>query len=312
MIVSRKLLTSWLAMALACVLALPLLASGAQAQASKIEYTVNRQPLTSYDIDRRVAFFRLQQRKGGREAAAQDMINQMLRVQEAERQKIEVTDQQVNESYNNFAKSNKLTTAQLDQILSQTGVTKKHFREFIRAQMSWGQAMQRRYQSRSRMSEQEAVQRMLKNGGQKPSAKEYLLQQVIFVVPEKERSKIMSRRMREAEAMRGKINGCDNTMQLAATVLDVSVRNLGRVLELELPSEWKDSILATSAGNPTKPRQTERGVELLIVCSVREVSDDRVAQLVFQQDGKSEDKRAEEMDKRYLEELRKRAQIIKL
>jgi peptidyl-prolyl cis-trans isomerase SurA len=293
-------------------MALPLLAVEAQAQASKIEYTVNRQPLTSYDIDRRVAFFRLQQRKGGREAAAQDMINQMLRNQEAARQGITIGEQQINDAYANFAKSNKLTVAQLDQILSQAGVTKQHFREFIKSQMSWGQALQRRFQSRSRMSEQEAVQRMLKDGGRKPSAKEYLLQQVIFVVPERERGKLMAKRMREAEAMRGRINGCDGTMELAKTVLDVSVRNLGRVLELELPPEWKDSILATQPGKATKARQTERGVEILTVCSVREVSDDRVAQLVFQQDGKSDDERAAEMDKTYLEEVRKRAQIVKL
>lgn len=312
MIVSTTRFTRWMALALACLMALPLLAVEAQAQASKIEYTVNRQPLTSYDIDRRVAFFRLQQRKGGREAAAQDMINQMLRNQEAARQGITIGEQQINDAYANFAKSNKLTVAQLDQILSQAGVTKQHFREFIKSQMSWGQALQRRFQSRSRMSEQEAVQRMLKDGGRKPSAKEYLLQQVIFVVPERERGKLMAKRMREAEAMRGRINGCDGTMELAKTVLDVSVRNLGRVLELELPPEWKDSILATQPGKATKARQTERGVEILTVCSVREVSDDRVAQLVFQQDGKSDDERAAEMDKTYLEEVRKRAQIVKL
>lgn len=312
MIVSTTRFTRWMALALACLMALPLLAVEAQAQASKIEYTVNRQPLTSYDIDRRVAFFRLQQRKGGREAAAQDMINQMLRNQEAARQGITIGEQQINDAYANFAKSNQLTVAQLDQILSQAGVTKQHFREFIKSQMSWGQALQRRFQSRSRMSEQEAVQRMLKDGGRKPSAKEYLLQQVIFVVPERERGKLMAKRMREAEAMRGRINGCDGTMELAKTVLDVSVRNLGRVLELELPPEWKDSILATQPGKATKARQTERGVEILTVCSVREVSDDRVAQLVFQQDGKSDDERAAEMDKTYLEEVRKRAQIVKL
>lgn len=296
---------------LACALALPLATTESHAQASKIEYTINKAPLTSYDIDRRQAFFRLQQRKGGRAAAAEEMVNQTLRMQEAARLNIQIPDKQVDEAYANFAKSNKLTAKQLDQILSQTGVTRQHFREFIRAQMSWGQAMQARFQNRGRMSEQQAVQRMLKDGGRKPSAKEYLLQQMIFVVPERERSKIMSKRMREAEAMRGRIQGCEGTHELAKSVIDVTVRNLGRTLELQLPPEWKELIVGTPAGKATKPRQTDRGVEFITVCSVREVSDDRVAQLVFQQDGKSEDELAAELDKTYLEELRKRAQIVK-
>jgi peptidyl-prolyl cis-trans isomerase SurA len=299
------------ALIMACALALPVVPMSVPAQAAGVEYTINRQPLTSYDIDRRAAFLRLQHRKGGRAEAAKEMIDQTLRMQEAARLKISIADKQVDDAYANFAKSNKLTTKQLDQVLAQAGVTRQHFREFIRAQMTWGQAMQARFQNRGRMSEQEAVQRMLKDGGRKPSANEYLLQQMIFVIPEKERTKLMGKRMREAEAMRARINSCEGTSDLAKQVLDVTVRNLGRVLEPELPGDWKDLILATKPGHATKPRQTARGVELITVCSVRQVNDDRVAQMVFQREGKSEEQMATELEKKYMEEIRKRSQIVK-
>ena len=49
------------------------------------------------------------------------------------------------------------------------------------------------------MSEQDVVRRMLQQGGAKPTATEYMLQQVIFVVPASERGN-MAKRKREAEA----------------------------------------------------------------------------------------------------------------
>lgn len=44
--------------------------------------------------------------------------------------------------------------------------------------------------------------------------------------------------------------------------------------------------------------------------SAREVSDDRAAQMVLQNDGKKLDEKAEEMSKKYISELREKARIV--
>ncbi|MCG8270578.1 peptidylprolyl isomerase [Aquamicrobium sp. NLF2-7] len=280
------------------------------AVASEIKYIVNNMPITTTDIQHRNAFFRLQRRKGD---AANEMIEQTLRLAEAQRIGIRISDKQVNDAYARFASSNNMPLAQLDSVMAQSGVTKQHFKDFIRSQMAWNQAIGARYraeQSGSGLtSQQEAVRNMLKKGGNKPSATEYMLQQVIFVIPAAERKSTLGKRKREAEALRARFNGCANTQQFAKGLIDVTVRDLGRVLAPQLPPEWSDQIKKTKAGGATGVRETERGVEFIGVCSAREVSDDRVAELVLQNENSDAD--ADKLGQKYMEELKKTAKIVR-
>jgi peptidyl-prolyl cis-trans isomerase SurA len=222
-----------------------------------------------------------------------------------------VTDDKVDAAYDNFAKQNKMTVKQLDGIMAQTGVTKSHFREFIRSQMSWSQALgARNRRDAGTMSEQDVVRRMLQQGGAKPTATEYMLQQVIFVVPASEKGK-MAQRKREAEAMRARFNGCDNTREFARGLIDVTVKDLGRKLAPELPTDWAEQIKNTKVGSATGVRETPMGVEFIGICSSREVSDDRVAKLTFQTEGAEGDKSGEDLSKKYTAELREKAKIVK-
>lgn len=307
--IRKYLLSTSFALLLAAV-AVPAGISITPAHASEIKYIVNGAPVTSYDIQRRVAFMKLQHRKGNlNKLATDEMIEQTLRVAEMKRLGINVSNQQVDQAFKRFADSNKMSIKQLNGVLGQAGVTAEHFKEFIRAQMGWNQALSARYRAQGgSMSEQDVVQRMLQQGGSKPSATEYMLQQVIFVVPAKERGNV-GKRQREAEAMRARFSGCDSTRQFAKGLIDVTVRDLGRVLAPELPPEWADQIKKTRPGGATGVRKTDRGIEFIGVCSSREVSDDKVAKMVFQSEGTKDDQ-AQAMDKKYIAELREKARIV--
>lgn len=300
---------------LAAGLAAPVTMAAQSAHASEIRYIVNNEPVTSYDIQRRVAFLRLQQRRGNlQQIAADEVIDETLRKAEIRRLNITVSDDQVADAYGRFATSNNLSNAQLDQILAQSGVTRQHFRDFIRTQMGWSQAMSARAGATGAqpgMTEQEVARKIIAEGGQKPSATEYLLQQVIFVIPQAERRAKMAARKREAEGVRQRFQNCDTTRQVVAGMLDVTVRDLGRVIEPELPPDWKAPVTSTQAGRTTQVRETDRGAEFIAVCSTREVSDDRVAQMVFE--SRNADSSADSMESvsnEYTAELRAQANII--
>jgi peptidyl-prolyl cis-trans isomerase SurA len=282
------------------------------AAGSDIKVIVNKVPITSFDVSKRIAFLKLQRKKGNLPSLAlEEMIDEQLKRVEMRRVGITVPDKAVEDAYVRFASGNKMKLAQLDQVLNQSGVTPKHFKDYIRLQMGWGQTVGSRYRATSgRVSEQEAVRKMMEKGGGKPSATEYLLQQVIFVVPAAKRGAILGARKREAEAMRGRYSGCKSTVSFVKGLKDVTVRDLGRVLAPELPPEWADSIKKTQEGQATAVRETERGIEFIGICRAKEVSDDKVAQLLFQK-GDGDNKAAEELDKKYVEELRAKAQIIK-
>lgn len=287
-------------------------AAPAPAGASDIRFVVNGAPVTSYDIQRRAAFLKLQHRGGDvNKTAATEMVDQALRSAEVKRLNISIADQTVDDAYARFAKSNKMTLAQLDGLLDKAGVTKSHFKEYIRAQMGWNQALSARFNFKSgRLSQRDAVQQMFKEKGAKPSAIEYMLQQVIFVVPAAERGASMGKRRAEAESMRQRFSSCEKTRQFAKGLIDVTVRDLGRTLEPALPKDWAEAVKAARSGGATPVRDTERGVEFIGICSTREVSDDRVSQMLAQTDAAATKGKGEELSTQYVAELRKRAKIV--
>lgn len=290
------------------------------AAASEVKIIVNGNAITDYDISRRAAFLKLQKKKGNLTQEARDeLTTEALKRQELKRLNLLVSDAEVNDAYTRFASNNKMSIDQLNTILEKAGVTPGHFKEYIRIQMSWGRALANRSRSQggggARVSEQDAVQRMLKDGGKKPVSTEYQLQQVIFVVPANNRG-IIAKRRGEANALRARFNGCNTTRDLAKGTLDVTVRDLGKFVEQELPPEWSKQVIATPVGHATTTLDTDKGVEFLGVCASRQVSDDRVARMVFTQEDAAaagegkQDATAAAMDKKYIEELRSKAKIV--
>ncbi len=288
--------------------------TGSAFAASEVRVVVNGTAITSGDIAKRQAFLRLQHQKADAKAAEEQLIEQTLKQQEISRVRMSVSKDDVNASFARFASGNKLTTDQMTQILERAGVGVDHFKAFIAVQMSWPRLVNARYGSSNRMSNSDLVARMMENK-QKPEATEYILQQMIFVVPANKKG-IVGKRKSEAEASRAKYPGCDQAKVFAATMLDVSVRDLGRVLAPELPAEWKP-LVEQAKGNTTATRVTDRGVEYIAICSQRQVSDDQAAEMVFRQEDLDKAKAGKNAPpenpnaQKYMEELRKKAQIMR-
>ena len=298
-----------LLLSFALVLPLLLVPTGTARAASEIKIIVNNQAITSVDIARRVAFLRLQ-RTGGNlgEKAREQLIEEALKLQEAARIRVLVSDEQVDASFERFAASNNLSAKQLTQVLNQAGVTPKHFKSFIRVQMSWPRVVSAVGAGGGGMSTQDLVSKMLERGNDKPTTTEYFLHQVVFVVPANKRSKsLLNARKREADQLRGRIQGCDSAASMITGLRDVSLRQLGRIMQPQLPLDWKPLIEKAKAGGATASRITERGVEFIIICSAKTVSDDKAAELVFRSE--NEETGDSEEAKKYLAELRKRAVI---
>ncbi len=278
--------------------------------ASEIKIVVNQQAITSTDLRRRTALLRLQRQSGKLSSKAREqLIEEALIRQELTNRRALPSQAEVDRAFANFASGNGMSARRMGQILNQAGVGSKHFKEFIRLQIGWPRMVSARYGSAGGISTQDLVSKMLERGDNKPTTTEYILQQVIFVVPSSKRSKsALNRRNSEAKRFRPQITSCDTTKQKAVGLKDVTVRNLGRFLQPELPTEWSPLISKTSPNQPTSTRITEKGVEFLVVCKSRSVSDDKAAEMVFRLE-QEQTGEASANSKRYLDELRSRAVI---
>jgi len=280
---------------------------------TSIRAVVNGDPITSYDVKRRAAFLSLRRVGGNRtEKALEELVEEKIKMQEATRRRVVASDGDVDASYANFAKSNRMTISQMNTVLSQSGVTSQHFKDFVRGQISWNRAVGEKLRAQSSAKTQQQTMSALREaGGEKPETAEYLMEQVIFVVPDAKRSSILNQRRQEAASFKQRFTRCGETVKMAAGLRDVTVRTLQRTLEPELPPLWKEDLIKTAEGQTTDIKSTERGVEFIAICSKRIVSDDRAAQIVEQaKEFETFNERGSEVADEFLKELKSASKII--
>ena len=251
---------------------------------TRIRAVVNGEPISTYDVQKRSAFLALRRVGGNRnERALEELVEDKIKIQEAKRRNVVANDSEVDASFANFAKSNRMSVSQMNTVLNRSGVTSAHFKEFIRGQISWNRTVGEKFRAEtSSRTQQQTMSALRDSGGEKPETTEYLMEQIIFVIPAAKRKSMLSQRRQEALAFKQKFTRCGETLKLAAGLRDVTVRTLARTLEPRLPLLWKDDLIKIAEGQTTGVKDTERGVEFLAVCSKRIVSDDRTAQIVEQ------------------------------
>lgn len=200
--------------------------------ASEVKVVVNNSVITSGDIAKRINFLKLQHQKGDLNKLAQEqLVDETLKRAEISRVRMSVSTSDVDSAFGRFAASNKMSPQQLGQILDKMGVGVDHFKSYIAVSMSWPRVVNARFGSSggNKLSNDDLVTRMTENKT-KPVTTEYFLKQIVFVVPQAKRNAILNQRKSEAEASRAKFPGCDQAKVFAATMRDVSVQDLGRVL----------------------------------------------------------------------------------
>ncbi|MCB1384395.1 MAG: peptidylprolyl isomerase [Nitratireductor sp.] len=282
---------------------------------TNIRAIVNGQPITNYDIQRRAAFLNLRRVGGNRtEKALEELVDQAIKMQEAKRRGTNPSSKEVDEAFGNFAKSNKMSNSQMSQVLGQAGVGAEHFKEFIRGQMGWQRAVGIKLRSEAKgKTTQETMFEIRKSGGHKPETTEYLLEQTIFVIPANRSGDkaYQAQRRKDAEAFRAQFSACGETVKQAAGMRDVTVRQLPRILEPQLPPDWNDELISLSQGAVTKTKTTDKGVEFLAICSKKTVSDDNAA-VIVSQSKQFEDlnEAGDKISQEYLAELKSKAQIV--
>lgn len=273
-----------------------------------IPILVNDVPITQFDISQRVRLMRLGREKGGTREAADQLINETLQDLEGQRNSIRVPNGAVDNAFASIAQRMKMSPAQLTTALRSEGIEAESLKKRLRAQMLWQRLVQQRTQMKAAISSQTVTAALMEKGDPtQMTLTEYMLQLIVFVVPEGSSPNLYSQRRREAEAFRQRYGGCEGALEQAKALRGVVVKDLGRRDSGQLGGPQGEAIANTPVGRAGPPTQTEDGVELIAVCSKKDVQTTSVAraevenELYLQQ--------AENLGADYLKELRDRAII---
>jgi peptidyl-prolyl cis-trans isomerase SurA len=238
---------------------------------------VNDEPITSYDVRQRMRLITVTQRKQPNEAmrkkVIESLISERIQLQQATKNSVIVTDEQVNEVFGRVAKSNKMTEKQLVASFAQLGVDASTMKEQIRARLSWRQVVQRKFRGQVSINASQvdkAISDEEPADGQKKSV-EFQLQRVRLALPNTPNQRTIANRLVEAERLRNRIRSCNNLKEVTKLVRKASIKSVGRKSADQLVQPTRAILLAAKEGQMTPPVITSSGVESYIVCAKRSV-----------------------------------------
>jgi peptidyl-prolyl cis-trans isomerase SurA len=288
------------------VVAAPMLANTANAQ--QVVVIVNGEPITALDIEQRSKLTQMSTHKApARQEVIEELINEKLKVKEARKWGLEITNAEVEQAYTSMASRMRMTPDQLTQTLARGGVNPTTLKSRIRADMAWPQLVRGRFSSSLQIGEKDILKET-ESKTDEVVGHDYTLRPILFIVPPGSSETFIDGRKREAEALRGRFQGCEEGLAFARALKDVAVRDQIIRSSADLPVELRKVLEGIEVGRLTAPEVTKVGVEMFAICAKKESSAENTPG-TRQKREKIMSERYEQKSKQYLQEVRKGAMI---
>ncbi|NJM36081.1 MAG: hypothetical protein HC850_16910 [Rhodomicrobium sp.] len=239
-----------------------------------------------------------------RKEAIEQLIEERLMLQAARDQKIDVSDDRVNELLTKMAQGGGRNTT-LNEFLgsfSAQGINPSTLRERIRAQTAWRDVVRRLFGSQVRSSVSTVEDTPAESAGGTTVDVEI----VKLAMPEKADQQLVARRLVEAETLRKNFKSCGDLPGQLKGVSSVSVKSLKKADINEFRGDVKAALVKAKPGEMTPPIIASGAIESHAVCSKKVA----VAAAKTEKKADAQDKMQEEFQlysRRHLKDLRDRA-----
>lgn len=229
--------------------------------ASAVAAIVNDKVITTFDVEQRM---RLMIISSGRQVspamlpqiqaqAVRDLVQERLKVAEAKKFEITADESEVDGELREMAAQGGMTVAQLDQQLSEDGISVADLRAQIHASMVWQRLVQARYRSRIKVSADEIEQTLTRM--REDATKEQLLVSEICipVANPSQAEEIFRGSLQLIEQMRRGVPFAIVAQQFSACPSAAAGGDLGWLRSGELPPELNDALIQLQPGSVTNP-----------------------------------------------------------
>ena len=255
--------------ALLCIpLCLPDLAKSQSAVSAVLR--VNQSVITQYELDQRIRFLQVIQTSGDlRQAARDQLIDDRLKNSLAAGMNLKLSDGKLEQSMTEFAASGNLSLEDFVTILSQAGVDRQSYEDFIKSNLIWGMLIQQLFAPRVQITEAEvdrAYQARLEG-----SAMRVLLSELIMPISEDTYEQVTARAQLFA-----KLTSLNEFADAAERYSVAKTRDIGGRLDWtevnKLPPMLQSLIVSLTPGQVTEPIPLDGGVALFQLRDIEETS----------------------------------------
>lgn len=242
-----------------------------------------------------------------RKQAQDELIEEKIKLQEAKRLGLDITDDDIKGVIKNIAENNKMTEDQFVQHVKQLGFDISTMKSRFRAQIAWREIVRKKYGAQISVNQRD-IERALTNAASEGGADTVELQvhKISLPLPGSMNQSVMARRYAEADAMRARFSGCQSTAELARSVGDARFDDLKFVKPGTISEPTRSMLLSAKDGDMLPPVTSPSGIEVYAVCGRRAIKDEK------QQQKAAEDLQQRELElhaRRYLQDLKQDAHI---
>jgi peptidyl-prolyl cis-trans isomerase SurA len=259
------------------------------AQTAEVIATVNDTPITSYDIDQRIRLLGILGQKGGfdRRKIGNDLINDVVKISEAKRYKIEPTEKEIDAALGGMAKGLKTDLQGLQNKFAKQGLSLISYRQYVSAQMSMSRLLSAKYKEKVQLDPGEADRKMAEIKADMnskinkmmadPRNQPILVYSIILIDFPVEGNDPQLRQSRAIEAGQyiQKFKGCSSARAAASGIFNVKV---GKGIEADsrrLPKQLKAEFDKRGIGKAIGPIPAKTGIQVIAYCGNRTIAPKR-------------------------------------
>ncbi|NOU05645.1 MAG: peptidylprolyl isomerase [Hyphomicrobiaceae bacterium] len=241
--------------------------------------------------------------------AQEEIIEEKLKLQEARKNGVEVSDDEVNRILKGIAAQNKQTDEQFAGGLKAMGVDIATMRARFRANLAWREVVRRKFAAQISINQRD-VDRLVAKSATAANADdgtELQIQRVVYALPAKLDQMAMARTLADADALRRGYSGCKSLPQLAKAQPSAKLEDMKFIKASSVSEPTRSMLVNAKDGDLLPPQTGAAGVELYAVCGRKTGKPDDTKREAAQQE--LQQQQFEQMAKKHLRDLRQDAHI---
>jgi peptidyl-prolyl cis-trans isomerase SurA len=288
-----------------------LLMGGSQLHAQTVAVMVNGEPITAYDIDQRNKLNVLSHKASTRQQVIDELIDEKVKIKEAKKFGVDPSASDIDSAFAQMSTRMRTTPDLLTKSLEAQGIRAETLKARIRADMVWGSLVRGRFKESLQVGEKDVAAAVEVNADDKDKPQtesfEYQMRPIVLIVPRGAAPAAVEVRRKEAEALRTRVQTCDEATALFKTMQNAAIREPISKTSADLPAPLRDVLDKTPIGHLTAPEVTKQGVEMVALCGRKPTTVDTPKKREVREKMFAE--KFEKKSKAYLEEIRKAAMI---
>jgi peptidyl-prolyl cis-trans isomerase SurA len=290
--------------------ALFLIGCGSPLHAQSVVVMVNGEPITNYDIEQRSKLnFLTTHKPSDRQQVINELIDEKVKIKEGKKFGVDPSASDIDQSYAAMSSRMRITPEQLTKSLESQGIRPDTLKSRMKAEMVWTSLVRGRYKESLQVGEKDVAAAVQVSGDDKLSADafEYKMQPIVLIVPRGSAADTVEARRKEAEALRNRVQTCDEANSLFKSMQNAAIREIVTKTSADIPAVLRELLDKTPVGHLTPPEVTKQGVEMVALCARNPTTVDTPKKKEMRE--KMFLQKYEAKSKAYLQEVRKASMI---